>query len=146
MAFDYATQPALAALGHSTLQFLHQNIATSAASTAMKIADIATATHFCVPYDGRIVAVTGCASANITASTIRVIPSINGATVTAMAATNTATTVRIVRKTTVIPSPYETITYGFSAGDRIGCKLSTTATYAPNTLDWVALVYVSYTP
>jgi hypothetical protein len=114
------------------------NIATSQASVATLIGNVAALTHIAVPFAGSIIGVAAVANADITASTFRVIPTINGVTVTGMGAQNSATQVRTITKTQAKDTSGST----FSAGSRIGVKHTTTASYAPATLDWNIAVYI----
>lgn len=115
--------------------WVETNIATSiTTATAQALAEVAGMTEICMPRAGSIIGISACLSANITAGTLRVCASKNGTTV--FSAVNSATGVRVIYGT----QAKDTDT--FSAGDRIGVKLATSATLAPTTTEGVFVVEV----
>lgn len=111
------------------------NIATSlTTATAQTLGEVAGMTEICMPRAGSIIGISACLSANLTAGTLRVCASKNGTTV--FSAVNSATGVRVIHGT----QAKDTDT--FAAGDRIGCKIVTTATFAPTTLEGVFAIEV----
>lgn len=111
------------------------NITTSlTTATAQALAEVAGMTELAMTRPGSVVGVAACLSANITASTLRVCVSKNGTTF--FSAVNAATGVRTITGT------QNKGTDTFVAGDRIGIKLVTTATYAPTTLEGVFTVQI----
>ena len=116
--------------------FTTTNMTTSASAVAQKLGSVAGMTHVLMLYPGSVVGVAAKANANITAGTFRVAVSKNGSTV--FSAVNSATTVSIVSGTQA--KGVDT----FVAGDVIGIKVTTSAAYAPTSLEWVMTPYVEF--
>ena len=142
MAFDYSKPTSFGGNSKIAMVWSQLNIVTSQASVAMQIGGVAAMTQAGMLYDGQILGIVAHANTPITASTIRFIPTINGVTVTALAATNSATGVSTLSASASVADPYATSTRKFVAGDRLGVKHSTTASYAPATADWTATMYL----
>ena len=120
--------------GHKVLvgPFIKTNLLTSASAVALAFAEVTGMTQMTSPYAGSVIGVSACGNANITASTARFAATVNGATV--FSAVNAVTTVKIVYGTQAKDVD------AVAAGDRIGLKVTTTATYAPETIEWVGYV------
>lgn len=114
--------------------WVQDNLTTSLASSAMRIAAVSGQTQITCPFPGSVIGVSGNLSANITAGTLRVLVSVNGTSV--FAAANSATGVRTVYATQAPDVD------AIARGDRIGVKLSTTADFAPANNDLTAVVWV----
>lgn len=114
--------------------FVTTNQTTSASAVAMKLGGVAGMTQVLMLYPGSVIGVGGKANANVTAGTIRFAVTKNGTTV--FSAVNSATGVSIISGT----QAKDTDT--FAAGDTIGVKCTTSAAYAPTTLEWVVGAYL----
>jgi len=114
--------------------FLETNIATSIAAVAQTLGEVAGMTEICVGRAGSVIGATASLSANITAGTLTLQPTINGTT--CFSAANATTTVRVVSGTQAKGT--DTI----AATDRIGLKLTTSANFAPTSLEGVFFVIV----
>lgn len=114
--------------------FTTTNQTTSASAVAAKLCGVAGMTQIVMPYAGSIIAIGAKANANITAGTARFSVSKNGATV--FSAVNADTTVSVVYGS----QPKDTDT--FAAGDTIGVKVTTSASYAPTSLEWVIVPWI----
>ena len=114
--------------------FCTANLGTSIAAPAIKFAAVAGMTQVCVPYAGSIIGVSITGNAAITAGTLRVAASVNGATV--FSAVNAATGVITVSGT------QNKDTDAFVAGDKIGLKVTTSATFAPTTTEYTGFIFV----
>ena len=114
--------------------FVETNIATNIAAVAQTLGEVAGMTEICLGRAGSVIGATACLSANITAGTLTVRPTINGTT--CFSAANSATSVRVVSGT----QAKDTDT--FVATDRIGLKLVTSANFAPTSLEGVFYVIV----
>lgn len=114
--------------------WLETNAATSIAAVAQTLGEVAGMTQLGMCYAGSIIGVAARANANITAGTLRAAVTVNGAT--RFSAVNSATGVAYVGAT----QAKDTDT--FVVGDGIGLKLTTSADYAPTTLEWTFNVIV----
>lgn len=109
--------------------WVETNAATSISAVAQSLGEVAGMTNIAMPFAGSVIGVTAYANAALTAGTLRAAVTVNGATV--FSAVNSATGITTIRAT---QAPNTDV---FVAGDRIGLKLTTSANYAPTTLEWV---------
>ena len=109
------------------------NLTTSLSASAIRFAGISGQTQVVCPFAGSVVGVGANLSAAITAGTMRVAVSINGATV--FSAINSATGVRTVYGTQAPDVD------AIARGDRLGIKVTTSADFAPANNDITALVW-----
>jgi hypothetical protein len=147
MSFSYDNLPASTFGGGAmlALPFLQQNIATSQSSVALKISDVAGVTQFTMPYPGYVLGVAARANATVTAGTIRFAPTVNGATI--FSVVNAATSFKSLSTLKTRESVYDSAgARKFAAGDGLGCKVSTSASYAPGTDDWTVMVLIEVDP
>lgn len=114
--------------------FTTTNLVTSASAVAMKLCGVAGMTQVLMPYAGSVLAITAKANAALTAGTARFAVTKNGSTV--FSAVNSVTGV------TVVSGTQAKDTDTFVAGDTIGVKVTTSATYAPTSLEWVVTPWV----
>jgi hypothetical protein len=113
--------------------WVQDTLTTSMSASAMRVAAVSGQTQITTPFAGSVIGVSGNLSAAITAGTLRIAVSVNGATV--FSAVNAATGVRTVYATQA-PD-----TDALAAGDRIGVKLTTSADFAPANNDLTAVVW-----
>lgn len=110
------------------------NLGTSITATALEFAAVAGMSQVAVPAAGSIIGVSIRGNAAITAGTVRVAATVNGATV--FSAVNSATGVRSIYGTQAMN------TDAFVAGDAIGLKVTSSADLAPATVEWTGFVFV----
>lgn len=133
---DGDLNPSIGGMKQIVGTFTTTNQVTSASAVAMKLCSVAGMTQVLMAYPGSIIGIAAKANANITASTARFSVSKNGTTV--FSAVNSATGVSEI---------YGTQAKGtdtFEAGDTIGVKVTTTATYAPTSLEWVVTPIIEF--
>ena len=116
--------------------FTTTNQTTSASAVAAKLCGVAGMTQVLMLYPGSVLGVGARANANVTAGTFRAAVTVNGATV--FSAVNAATGVNEISGTQAAR------TDAFVAGDTIGVKITTSADYAPTTLEWVITPVVEF--
>jgi hypothetical protein len=115
--------------------WVQDNLTTSLSASAMRVAGVSGQTQITCPFAGSVIGVAGNLSAAITAGTLRIAVSVNGATV--FSAVNAVTGVRTVYGTQA------TGTDAVAVGDRIGVKLTTSADFAPANDDLTAAVFLA---
>ena len=114
--------------------FCTANLGTSITATALEFAAVAGMSQVAMPSAGSIVGVSLRGNAALTAGTVRVDATVNGATV--FSAINSATGVRSIYGTQAMN------TDAFAAGDAIGLKVTSSAALAPTTVEWTGFVFV----
>lgn len=114
--------------------WVQDNLTTSLSASAMRVAAVSGQTQITTPFAGSVIGVSGNLSALITAGTLRICVSVNGATV--FSAVNSVTGVRTIYGTQAKD------TDALARGDRIGVKLTTSADFAPANNDLTAVVWM----
>lgn len=125
------THPAVA------FAFQQTDVAASQSAVAMDVLGLAGNTEYTMPYSGSVVAVSIASNAARTGGTATVDVTING-TVTGLQAALDGTNTQ-----------YHYASQGpdadrFSAGDRLGVKITTDGSWAPTTADVVVVVVVEF--
>lgn len=118
------------------------NVTASQTNTEMGIGGIASAgstARVSFDYDGLIVGMSVRGSANLSGGNITFKPTIAGSTTAT--ANITVSSGSASGRTSVAPSAGA----AFSAGNALGVAITTDASYAPTTVDWVAFLYVLFT-
>ena len=125
------THPAVA------FAFQQKDVAASQSAVAMDVLGLAGNTEYTMPYPGSVVAVSIASNAARTGGTATVDVTVNG-TVTGLQAALDGTNTQ-----------YHYASQGadadrFSAGDRLGVKITTDGSWAPTTADVVVVVVVEF--
>ena len=117
--------------------FQQKDVAASQSAVAMDVLGLAGNTEYTMPYSGSVVAVSIASNAARTGGTATVDVTVNG-TVTGLQAALDGTNTQ-----------YHYASQGadadrFSAGDRLGVKITTDGSWAPTTADVVVVVVVEF--
>jgi len=121
----------------NSFNFQQIDVAAGQTSVAIDVLGLAGNTEYTLPYDGSIVAISIASNAARTGGTLTVKPTVNGVEQT-LAATLDAT------NTTYHYATQAKDAETFSAGDRLGVKITTDATWAPTTADIVVTVVIEF--
>ena len=124
------------ALG-STLSFMQSNVAANQSAVALNVLGLAGNTEFTMPKDGHITKVSIASNDARTAGTCTVDVTVNGTVQGVQAILNAS-------NTTYHYNTYEREDKTFTAGQRIGVKITTSADWAPVTADIVVIVFVEF--
>lgn len=114
--------------------WVQDNLTTSMSASAMRVAAVSGQTQITVPFTGSVIGISGNLSAAITAGTLRIDATVNGTSV--FSAVNAATGVRVIYGTQAKD------TDAIARGDRLGVKLTTSASFAPANNDLTAVVWI----
>lgn len=128
-------------LGKHTLKVSHNfyqdNVAASQSAVALPVAGPAAVNEIEMPWAGSIVGISVLTNDSRTADTLTVDATINGS-VTGLQAILNASNADHHSAVQAIDAD------AFSAGDRIGCKITTGGSWTPTTADIIVVVYVSF--